>query len=79
MSGRLDGRTREVVGAMSKTVAKQESGLGIKVSGSDGNQKITVNDENTLKVIFGTDLPPLAEGLLSPCIKVQKGNEASDD
>lgn len=64
---------------MSKTPARPENGIGVKVSGSDGNQSVTLDDAHSLNAIFGTDIAPLADALLGHCIKVLKASEASDE
>lgn len=64
---------------MSKTPAKPENGIGVKVSGSDGNQSVTLDDAHSLNAIFRTNCPGIAESVLRHCIKVLKADEASDE
>jgi hypothetical protein len=64
---------------MSKTPARTTKGLGVRFSGSKDKQTVTLDTEKSLQILFGTDLPPLADALLSHCIKVLKGNESSDE
>ncbi len=61
------------------TKAKDKK-LGVKFSGTprDG-QQLTIKDEDTLKKLFGTDMPEMAQSLMRHCFKVLKSDEASDD
>ncbi|MEP3329733.1 hypothetical protein [Sedimentitalea sp.] len=64
---------------MKKLTNKTANGLGVRFSGTPSNQKVTLDSEESLQTIFGTDLPPLADALLSHCMKALKGDETSDD
>ena len=59
---------------------RPESKLGLSLSGTpEDGQQLTISREDTLKAIFGTEHPEMADGLMNHCIKVLKANEASDD
>lgn len=54
--------------------------IGASISGTpEEGQKVTLAREDSLRSIFGTEQPLLAEALLNQCIKVLKGDEASDE
>jgi hypothetical protein len=59
--------------------AKVKNALGVKISGTAMNQKITLSHGEALQRIFGTDSPDMANALMAHCIKVLKGNEATDE
>ena len=59
---------------------KPEPKLDVSFSGSpEEGLRVEVAKEHSLKVIFGTEYPEMAEGLLGQCLRVLKSNEASDD
>ena len=58
---------------------KKNKDLGLKVSGTATNQKVTISREDSLAEIFGTQYPEIANALLSHCMNVLKGDEASDE
>lgn len=64
---------------MTKIPTTPEASTGARFSGSKGRQLVTLDNEDALKTIFGTNLPPLADALMSHCIKVLKSDEASDE
>ncbi len=65
---------------MTKQPTKSKSSLGVKMSGTpkDG-QCISMSDESSLQIIFGTKHPEMADALMAHCVKVLKSNEMSDD
>lgn len=54
--------------------------LGVKLSGSpEEGQCVTLDMEGTLRQLFGTNVPEVADGLLRHCFKVLKRDEATDE
>lgn len=54
--------------------------LGVEVTGSkEQGHVVKLDSKEALQKIFGTKHPEMADALLSHCLKVLKGNEASDD
>lgn len=65
---------------MSNEPTKPESSIGLTLSGTpEDGQHVTMKDEKALEVIFGTEHPELADGLLRHCFKVLQPIESSDD
>ncbi|MCK0142539.1 hypothetical protein [Aliiroseovarius sp. F20344] len=67
-----------------KSVAKQSGEksktLGVTMSGSrDKGYKVDLAHKDALKEVFGSENPEMSEALLSHCLKVLKGDEASDE
>jgi hypothetical protein len=59
---------------------KTSKRLGVKVTGTpDEGQRVTVDSEDTLQKLFGTNIPDVADGLLRHCIKVLKNDEITDE
>jgi hypothetical protein len=62
-----------------KTLKKHDS-LGMSIKGTpEKGQNVTVKTEDSLRKIFGTDHPEMAEGLLRHCFKALRKSEISDD
>jgi hypothetical protein len=62
------------------TPTKTNKRLGVKVTGTpDKGQCVTVENDDTLQKLFGTDIPDVADGLLRHCIKVLKRDEITDE
>ncbi len=58
--------------------SSNEPFVSLKGTPEEG-QRIEIAEEDALLKLFGTQSPKLAEALLGHCLKVLKGNEASDD
>lgn len=64
---------------MSKAPAKRKATTGVKISGTERKQEVRLSCEDALEKLFGTDNPAMANALMVHCIKVLKGDEASDE
>jgi len=59
---------------------KTNKRLGVKLTGTPKEgQRVAVDREDTLKKLFGTNHPEVADGLLRHCFKVLKHDEATDE
>ncbi len=59
---------------------KTDKKLGVRLTGTpDAGQHVTVDNENTIKELFGTAHSEIADGLLRHCFKVLKANESTDE
>ncbi len=62
------------------TPTKTNNRLGVTLTGTpESGQQVTVEREDTLRKLFGTNIPEVAEGLLRHCFKVLKGDEITDE
>ena len=65
---------------MTKEPNIELSSFGASLKGSpESGHQVHLAKQDTLENLFQTDLPEMANGLLSHCLKVLKANEASDD
>jgi len=61
------------------TKQKAKNQVDVTITGTAFAQEVTLSSDDALAKIFGTDNPDMASALLGHCIKVLRGNEATDE